>query len=454
MRASPFSFVPFPVCSLNPVASHHQRPSKCAPTRAEAASLISCAIKTLQPAFAIQDDLTKGNISRVLSALRTERIGQHHFVSPDGYAHGDLGREALDAVYAHIFNCEAALVRVQYLSGTHAIASVLYGVLRPGDELVSVAGPVYDTLEEVIGLRESSSDAGSLRDFDVSFREVSLRPDGGVDLEAIQKAIKPQTKVAFIQRSFGYAWRSTLSNADIAAVILRVRASNPACICFVDNCYGEFTEPVEPVHASIGADVMAGSLIKNLGGGIAPAGAYVAGRADIVHKARARLAAPGVGGGATLGLNRTLFQGLFLAPGMVGEACKGSLLLAEVMRILGYETNPQPGERGFVRAVRLGDRERVVRFCRAVQRNGPVGAYIEPTVGLSDGYASEVVFAQGTFIDGSTLELSADGPLREPFAVFAQGGLHWTHWAIVLEDIVMAIGYSGEDLLDEPKRFG
>lgn len=384
----------------------------------------------------------------MLSALRAERIGQHHFASPDGYAHGDLGRDALDAVYAHLFDCEAALVRVQYLSGTHAIASVLYGLLRPGDELVSVAGPVYDTLEEVIGLRESSLDAGSLRDFDISFRDVPLKSDGSIDLDAVRRAITSKTKVAFIQRSFGYAWRRTLSNADIAAVISCVRAANPDCICFVDNCYGEFMELIEPVHASIGADIMAGSLIKNLGGGIAPAGSYVAGRAELVQKARARLAAPGVGGGATLGLNRTLFQGLFLAPGMVGEACKGSLLLAEVMEQLGYETNPFPGEPGFVRAVRLGDRERVVRFCRAVQRNGPVGAYIEPTVGMSDGYGDGVVFAQGTFIDGSTLELSADGPLREPFAVFAQGGLHWTHWAIVLEDIVMAIGRSADKISD------
>lgn len=397
----------------------------------------------MQPSFAQQDLLTKHHLSRVLTSLRGERIGQHHFASPDGYAHGDLGRDALDVVYARLFECEAALVRVQFLSGTHAIAAVLFGILRPGDEMLSVAGPVYDTLEEVIGIRESMRDAGSLKDFGIAYREVPLRRDGSIDLDAVSNAVTPRTRVAFIQRSFGYAWRRTLSNTDIVAVMKRVRRANAGCVCFVDNCYGEMTEEVEPVHPSVGADVMAGSLIKNLGGGIGPSGAYVAGRQALVDRARARLAAPGVGGGATLGLNRTLFQGLFMAPGMVGEAVKGGMLLADVMSRLGYATNPPAGEGGFVRAVRLGDEERVVKFCRAVQRNGPVGAYIEPTVGVSDGYGDRVVFAHGTFIDGSTLELSADGPLREPYAVFAQGGMHWTHWAIALEDIAVAIGRAG-----------
>lgn len=401
---------------------------------------MQASIDSLQPKFAEIDLRTKGHLKNVLESMRAERVGPHHFGSLDGYGHGDLGRETLDAVYRNVFDCEDAIVRIQFLSGTHAIAAVLFGVLRPGDEVVSIAGPVYDTLEEVIGTRETMVDSGSLKDFGVSFRELALLDDGSVDFASIPGAIGPNTKLAFIQRSFGYSWRPSLTLADISAIVKLVRSANANCICFVDNCYGEFLEAVEPVHASVGADVMAGSLIKNLGGGIAPSGAYVAGRAELVEKARRRLGAPGIGGGATLGMNRTLFQGLFLSAQMVGEACKGGLLVAHVMDALGYATNPRRDDVGFVRAVRLGCEWKVLEFCRCVQRNGAVGAYIEPTKGVSPGYGDAVVFAQGTFIDGSTLELSADGPLREPFAVFAQGGMHWTHWAIVLEEVVEAIG--------------
>lgn len=425
-----------PTSSLAP----SPRPSTCPVSRAEAAALLSSSIAALAPAFAAQDLRTKRHLSRVLSALRAERVGQHHFASPDGYAHGDLGRDALDRVYARLLGCEAALVRVQFLSGTHAIAAVLFGVLRPGDEMLAVAGPVYDTLEEVVGLRARARDPGSLADFGVRYTEVPLTAAAAVDLDAVEAAVGPRTRVAFIQRSFGYAWRRTLTNADIRAVVARVRRRSARCVCFVDNCYGELTEAVEPVHPLVGADVMAGSLIKNLGGGLAPSGAYVAGRRALVDKARARLAAPGVGGGATLGLNRTLFQGLFLAPGVVGEALKGSLLVGDVCARLGYATNPPRGEHGFVRAVRLGDERRLLAFCRAVQRCGPVGAYVEPCAGETEGYGDEVVFASSTFVDGSTMELSADGPLREPWAVFAQGGLHWTHWALALEEVAVAIG--------------
>lgn len=429
-------------CTLAP---RREKPATCGLPRAAAVAAVDAAIQELQPAFARVDAATRLHLRALLSAMREERVGPHHFGGVDGYGHGDLGRHALDAVYARLFGCESALVRVQFMSGTHAIAAVLFGVLRPGDELVSIAGAVYDTLEEVIGTRETMRDSGSLRDWGVTFRELSLLEDGTVDFDGIGPFLSKKTKAVFIQRSFGYAWRKALSLADITRIIRSVRAVAPECVCFVDNCYGEFLDDVEPVHPSVGADVMAGSLIKNLGGSIAPSGAYVAGRADLVEKARRRLAAPGIGGGATLGMNRTLFQGLFLAPQMVGEASKGGLLVAEVMSKLGYETNPPRGERGFVQSVRLEREWRVMEFCKAVQRNGPVGAYIEPTKGVTSGYGDPVVFAQGTFIDGSTLELSADAPLREPYAVYAQGGLHWTHWAIVLEDIVEALGYNDRD---------
>lgn len=397
---------------------------------------IQKAIQALQPHFHAIDLQTLYHHRRIQRALYKERIGQHHFASPDGYAHGDLGREALDRVYARLFGCEAALVRIQFLSGTHAIASVLYGVLRPGDVMMAVAGRVYDTLEEVIGIREGARDVGSLKDFGVEYREVGLLEGGGVDFEGIERGVCGRTRVAFIQRSFGYGWRGVLRNADIAEIVRRVKGVNADCVCFVDNCYGELTEEVEPVDESVGADVMAGSLIKNLGGGIAPSGGYVAGKREWVERARARLGAPGVGGGATLGMNRTLFQGLVLSAGMIGEALKGSLLVGEVMGELGYETKPGRGQVGFVRAVKVGSGDKVVEFCKAVQKHGAVGSFIEPVVGASEGYAGEVVFAQGTFVDGSTMEMSADGPLREPYVVFAQGGLHWTQWVAVLEEFV------------------
>lgn len=419
-------------------------------SRAEAETVVNDAVSSLNATFLGVDAATKRNIKRVLNAFHAEQVGTHHFAGTDGYGHGDLGRETLDAVYARLFCCEAAAVRIQFMSGTHAIACVLFGVLRPGDHVLSAAGPVYDTLEEVLGTRSTTNNVGSLRDWGVRFDNVPLTADGVVDFNAIAHYVaKNNSKLVFIQRSFGYSWRQSLTISDIRKIIQCVKAVRPDCICFVDNCYGEFLEEVEPVHPSVGADAIAGSLIKNLGGGIAPSGAYVAGREDIVVKALARLSAPGVGGGATLGMNRTLFQGLFLAPQMVAEACKGAMLVGHTMRFLGYTTNPKTiSERGFVQAVRLGSATKLLQFCRAVQRNSAVGSYIEPTQGVTPGYGDPVVFAQGTFIDGSTLELSADGPVRPPYIVFAQGGTHWTHWSIVLEDIVQAVGYAELEISD------
>ncbi|MFZ4667160.1 MAG: aminotransferase class I/II-fold pyridoxal phosphate-dependent enzyme [Prochlorotrichaceae cyanobacterium] len=393
----------------------------------------------LAPIYDEIDRLTKHNLLRVLNAFRRHRVGVHHFAGVTGYGHDDLGREVLDQVFAEIMGAEAAAVRVQFVSGTHAIASALYGVLRPGDELLAVAGAPYDTLEEVIGLRESGQ--GSLREFGITYRELALTPGGTIDWEGLSTAVRQSTRMVLIQRSCGYSWRSSLSIEDIERIVHLVKAQNPDTVCFVDNCYGEFVCDREPT--AVGADLMAGSLIKNPGGTIVMAGGYVAGRADLVEQATCRLTAPGIGsaGGATFDQNRLLFQGLFLAPQMVGEALKGNHLVAQVFADLGYPVNPDPQapRRDTIQAIKLGSPEKIIAFCRAIQRCSPVGSYLDPVPASMPGYESELVMAGGTFIDGSTAEFSADGPLREPYVVFCQGGTHWTHVALALEAAIEAI---------------
>lgn len=391
------------------------------------------AEKVLFPIFSGIDTAVKQNLKRVLEAFREHRVGVHHFAGVTGYGHNDLGRETLDRVFAAIMGAEAAAVRVQFVSGTHAIASALFGVLRPGDEMLSVVGAPYDTLEEVIGLRGQNQ--GSLKDFGISYRELPLTTDGSVDWQALSQAITPKTRLALIQRSCGYSWRSSLSITDIEKIVKLVKQQNPETICFVDNCYGEFIENREPT--AVGADLMAGSLIKNPGGTIVTAGGYVAGRADLVEAATCRLTAPGIGseGGATFEQNRLLFQGLFLAPQMVGEAMKGNHLTGYVFDRLGYPVNPPPlaPRRDVIQAVQLGSAQKLIAFCRAIQQYSPIGSYLDPIPAPMPGYESELVMAGGTFIDGSTSEFSADGPLREPYIVFCQGGTHWTHVSLALQ---------------------
>lgn len=402
--------------------------------------LVSEAEAELLQIFVGLDVQVKENLGRVLEAFRAERVGVHHFAGVSGYGHDDLGRETLDRLYARVFGAEAAAVRIQFVSGTHAIAAALFGVLRPGDELLAIAGAPYDTLEEVIGTRGEGQ--GSLKDFGVSYRELALTESGEVDWQALTTAIRPNTRLALIQRSCGYSWRRSLSIDDIARIVALVKSQNPDTVCFVDNCYGEFIETREPTM--VGADLMAGSLIKNPGGTIAPAGGYVAGRADLVEVAACRLTAPGIGssGGATFDQNRLLFQGLFLAPQMVAEAMKGSHLIAWVCDRLGYPVQPDPWEprRDVIQAVRLGSAEKLVAFCRAIQQHSPIGAYLDPVPAPMPGYESDLVMAGGTFIDGSTSEFSADGPLREPYTVFCQGGSHHAQVAIALEAAIAAIG--------------
>jgi cystathionine beta-lyase family protein involved in aluminum resistance len=404
--------------------------------------LIQTAEVALAPTFAAIDAQVKQNLHRVLTAFRQHRVGVHHFASMSGYGHGDLGREVLDQVFAEIVGAESAAVRVQFVSGTHAIAACLYGVLRPGDELLSVVGAPYDTLEEVIGIRGTGQ--GSLAELGVTYRQIELRPDGSIDWETLSTAIKPHTRMVTIQRSCGYAWRSSLSIADIERICAIVKQQNPNTVCFVDNCYGEFIETQEPTM--VGADLMAGSLIKNPGGTIVTAGGYVAGKADLVELACCRLTAPGIGshGGATFDQNRLLFQGLFLAPQMVGEAKKGNHLTAHVMDQLGYPVNPAPfaPRRDVIQAIKLGSPEKIIAFCKAIQAWSPIGSYLEPIPSAMPGYESELVMAGGTFIDGSTSEFSADGPLRAPYVVFCQGGTHWAHVAIGLEAAIDAVGYA------------
>ncbi|MEO0969200.1 MAG: methionine gamma-lyase family protein [Cyanobacteria bacterium J06639_18] len=397
------------------------------------------AEQALLKIFSGIDAKVKQNLKRVLNTFRHHKVGAHHFTGVTGYGHDDLGREILDKVFAEVMGTEAAVVRVQFVSGTHAIACALFGVLRPGDEMLAVAGAPYDTLEEVIGLR--GHDRGSLIDFGVSYRQLDLTPDGTIDWEKLSSAVKQNTRLVLIQRSCGYSWRPSLSITDIEKIIYLVKQQNPDTICFVDNCYGEFIETQEPSH--VGADLMAGSLIKNPGGTIVNAGGYIAGRAELVESAACRLTAPGIGsaGGATFDQNRLLFQGLFLAPQMVGEAMKGTHLTGYVFDKLGYPVNPAPlaPRRDVIQAIKLGSPEKLIAFCKAIQSHSPIGSYLDPIPDEMPGYESKVVMAGGTFIEGSTSEFSADGPLREPYVVYCQGGTHWTHVAIALSAAMEAV---------------
>ncbi|MEQ9000447.1 MAG: methionine gamma-lyase family protein [Coleofasciculus sp. B1-GNL1-01] len=397
------------------------------------------AVKALRPIFEEIDINVKQNLKKVLTAFRNYRVGVHHFAGVSGYGHDDLGRQTLDQVFAEVMGAEAAAVRVQLVSGTHAIACCLFGVLRPGDEMVSVVGAPYDTLEEVIGVRGQGQ--GSLQEFGIDYRQLELTADGTIDWQALKTAIGQRTRLVLIQRSCGYSWRPSLSIADIEKIVQCVKQQNPNTICFVDNCYGEFIEDKEP--PAVGVDLVAGSLIKNPGGTIVTAGGYIAGKAELVEAATCRLTAPGIGssGGATFEQNRLLFQGLFLAPQMVGEAIKGTHLTAYIFDQLGYPVNPQPmaPRRDVIQAIQLGSPEKLIAFCRAIQQYSPIGSYLDPVPAQMPGYESQLVMAGGTFIDGSTSEFSADGPLRDPYIVFCQGGTHWTHVAIALEAAIEAI---------------
>jgi cystathionine beta-lyase family protein involved in aluminum resistance len=408
-----------------------------------AAARVDAALATIAPLAAGHTAAVRPRLARVLEALAAERVGVQHFASVSGYGHGDQGREVLDRVFARVLQAEAAAVRLQFVSGTHAIAAALYGVLRPGDRLLALTGRPYDTLEEVIGMRGSGQ--GSLAEFGISYDELPLTPEGLVDEARIAEALAVPTRLVLIQRSCGYSWRPSLRIAQIERLVGQVKAIQPQCDVFVDNCYGELVDDLEPT--AVGADLIAGSLIKNLGGTIAPTGGYVAGRAELVEQACCRLTAPGIGseGGTSFDLNRLLFQGLFLAPQMVAEALISAELVAQVFSDLGFAVNPAPGapRSDVIQAVRLGDPGRLKTVCRAFQACSPVGSYLDPVPAPMPGYASELVMAGGSFIDGSTSEFSADGPLREPYVLYVQGGTHHSHAAIALERALAALHAAG-----------
>ena len=417
--------------------------------REKARSLVADVALSQASMAAQRTAAVESRLQRVLAAMAEERVGTQHFASLTGYGHGDQGRDVVDRVFARVLGAEAAAVRLQFVSGTHAIAAALFGVLRPGDRLLSITGRPYDTLEEVIGLREQGQ--GSLAEFGVRYDELQLKPDGGINTAALDQALEVPTRMVLIQRSCGYSWRPSVSVAEIGRCCDHIHASQPDCVCFVDNCYGELVEDQEPTH--VGADLIAGSLIKNLGGTIAPTGGYVAGRSDLVEQACCRLTAPGIGreGGTGFDLQRLVLQGLFLAPQMVAEALIGADLVAGVFQRLGCDVQPAPGafRSDLIQAVRLGSPEALKVVCRAFQSISPVGSYLDPVPASMPGYASDLVMAGGTFIDGSTSEFSADAPLREPFNLFVQGGTHRAHLSLALQKALAAL--DAAELLDLPQ---
>ena len=372
------------------------------------------------------DKITEYNQLKVLKAMQDNKLSDIHFAASTGYGYNDIGRDTLESVYASVFNTEDALVRPQICSGTHALAIALAGNLRPGDEILSPVGKPYDTLESVIGITESK---GSLAEYGVTYRQVDLLPDGSFDWDNIRKAINDKTKLIEIQRSKGYDTRPTLSVKQIGELISFIKDIKEDVICMVDNCYGEFVEIIEP--SDVGADLCVGSLIKNPGGGLAPTGGYIVGREEYVENAAIRLTAPGLGKevGASLGLNTSLFQGFFLAPSVTSNALKVAIYAANLYERLGFDVLPDSKEsrHDIIQAITLKSPEAVLAFCQGIQAAAPVDSYVTPIPGEMPGYQCDVVMAAGTFIQGSSIELSADAPLQPPYTVFFQGGLTWHH---------------------------
>lgn len=383
-------------------------------------------LSDLKDRFAAIDAIAEANQLKVIAAMQKNRVAANHFNLSTGYGYDDEGRDTLERVYADCFGAEAALVRPQITCGTHALALALGANLLPGDELLSPVGGPYDTLEEVIGIRES---VGSLKEYGVSYRQVDLLPDGSFDTDKICAAISNKTKLITIQRSKGYATRPSFSVAQIGELIALCKQCKPDVICMVDNCYGEFTELIEPVN--VGADLMVGSLIKNPGGGLAPTGGYICGRADLIERCARRLTAPGLGRevGANLGLLTQFYQGFFLAPTVVSSAVKGAVFAANCYEELGFHVIPGASEvrHDIIQAVELGSREGMIAFCKGIQAAAPVDSYVTPEPAPMPGYDSDVIMAAGAFVQGSSIELSADGPTRPPYAVYFQGGLTWYH---------------------------
>ena len=373
--------------------------------------------------FARIDAIAEKNTRKVLAAFQNHRVAESYFAGTTGYGYDDQGRDELDKIYAEIFGTEEALVRIQFVNGTHAITCALFGAVMPGDTLVYAVGAPYDTLQSVIG---TTGDArGTLLDYGIKYKEVGLK-DNAPDKEALAEAVRdPSVKAVVIQRSKGYSTRATLSVAEIGELAKLIKDNNPNAAVLVDNCYGEFVETLEPTQ--VGADLVVGSLIKNPGGGLAPTGGYIAGRADLVQAAAQRLTVPGIGGecGCTMGNNRALYQGLFMAPHVVAQAVKTAVFAAKLMELLGYETEPKSDQvrHDIIQMISLNTPEAVCKFCRGIQSGSPVDSYVTPEPWAMPGYDDQVIMAAGAFIQGASIELSADAPMRPPYTVYLQGGL-------------------------------
>ncbi len=385
------------------------------------------AEKEIEERFREIDSIKEYNQIKVIKAMQNHNLSDSHFAGTTGYGYDDRGRDILDAVYADVFKTEDALVRHQIVSGTQALALCMFGNLRPGDELLSVTGKPYDTLEEVIGIRGEGG--GSLKEFGIAYNQVDLLGESEIDLAGIGEKINERTKMVLIQRSRGYCWRPSIKIDEIGKVINYIKSRKNDIIVLVDNCYGEFVEDREPTE--VGADLAAGSLIKNPGGGLAPTGGYIAGKEEFVNKAAYRLTSPGLGKkvGATLGHNRLMLQGFFLAPHIVAESLKGAVFCAEIMRRFGMETSPQPSEKrgDIIQAVKFNNPESLIAFCQGIQKGSPVDAYVTPQPWDMPGYDSPVIMAAGAFIQGSSIELSADAPIKPPYIAYMQGGLVYEH---------------------------
>jgi cystathionine beta-lyase family protein involved in aluminum resistance len=378
------------------------------------------------------DERAENNQFKVLRSFQKHKVSDSHFIPSTGYGYDDIGRDTLENIYADVFGADAGLVRPQIISGTHAISIALFGVLRPGDELVYLTGKPYDTLEEIVGIRGAGT--GSLKDFNISYKCVDLDDSGKVDYAKVQQTISPRTKMVGIQRSKGYANRPSFLIEEIKEMISFVKEINPDIVVFVDNCYGEFVEELEPCH--VGADLMAGSLIKNPGGGLAKTGGYIVGRKDIVEACSYRMTSPGIGAeaGASLYSLQEMYQGFFLAPHVVAQSLKGAVFTSALLTELGMNTNPSPMEKrtDLIQSVQFDDRDKMISFCQAIQFASPINSHFTPYPNYMPGYEDDVIMAAGTFIQGSSIELSADGPIRPPYTAYIQGGLTYSHVKIAV----------------------
>lgn len=387
------------------------------------------ALKDVEDQFKSYNQIREYNQLKVLDAFQKERISDSHFTNSSGYGYDDIGRDTLDKVYARIFNTEAALVRPHFVNGTHAIGCALMGNLRTGDTMVCITGAPYDTLHNIIGISDKEN-IGSLKEYGVNYKQVDLK-DGTFDVEKIITVLeKDKTiKLVHIQRSTGYGWRKSFLVSDIAEIISVIKKVRDDVLIFVDNCYGEFIDTLEPTD--VGADLMAGSLIKNVGGGIAPTGGYIVGKAEYVKQASYRLTTPGIGGecGSTFGVMRQFYQGLFLAPHIAMEALKGAIFCARIMELAGFEVLPAYNDKrsDIIQAVKFGNKDNLIKFCKGIQKGSPIDSFVECEPWAMPGYSDEVIMAAGAFIQGSSIELSADAPIREPYIAYLQGGLTFDH---------------------------